>query len=139
MTRKNSLIQAKDALLSAQRVLILSHQNPDGDAIGSSLALASGLAALEKTCDIVNTDGVPMNLTWLPLAERVLLQPDSATPYDVAVYLDCGSPGRIGFPPLCGARSPLSIRGKKTNKPSAAVVAVVAVVAASLSIPGSPR
>lgn len=97
MTRKSRVAEVRRALAGGERFLIVSHQNPDGDAIGSSLALAAGLGAVGKQCDIVNADGVPMNLTWLPLAERVHLHPEEGTTYDAVVLLDCGAPSRTGF------------------------------------------
>ena len=92
MNRKSRIAEVRRALVGARRLLVISHQNPDGDAIGSSLALASGLMALGKTCDVVNADGVPANLTWLPLAERVLLAPEEEAAYDTVVFVDCGNP-----------------------------------------------
>ncbi|MBE0617145.1 MAG: bifunctional oligoribonuclease/PAP phosphatase NrnA, partial [Proteobacteria bacterium] len=96
MARKTQIAEVRQALLSGHRFLLVSHQNPDGDAIGSCLALAAGLIALGKHCDILNADGVPMNLTWLPLAERVHLTPEGGV-YDRVVLLDCGSADRTGF------------------------------------------
>jgi phosphoesterase RecJ-like protein len=97
MARKNPIADVRSALLEGSRFLIVSHQNPDGDAIGSSLALASGLNALGKHCDILNVDGVPMNLSWLPLAEQVHLFPQDEGSYDSVVLLDCGTAERTGF------------------------------------------
>ncbi len=97
MTRKNRTTEVCQALRSGEHHLIVSHHNPDGDAIGSSLALAGGLMALGKSCEIVNRDGVPANLSWLPLAERVSLTPDRAGRCDTVILLDCGSLERTGF------------------------------------------
>ncbi len=97
MSRKTRVAEVRQALLSGQRFLIASHQNPDGDSIGSSLALAAGLTALGKECTVVSADGVPANLAWLPLAEQVLLAPAEGETFDVLVLLDCGSPDRTGF------------------------------------------
>lgn len=97
MDRTKATAEVCGALLSGERLLILSHHNPDGDAIGSSIALAAGLEALGKRCDIVNADGVPANLTWLPRAERVHLAPEEGAGYDRVVLLDCGSLERTGF------------------------------------------
>lgn len=97
MARKNPIADVRQALLSGRRFLLVSHQNPDGDAIGSCLALASGLSALGKHCDVLNADGVPANLAWLPLAERVHLTPDERVDYDRVVLLDCGTADRTGF------------------------------------------
>ncbi len=106
MNRKIRIAEVRRVLSAARRVLVLSHQNPDGDAIGSSLALASGILALGKSCDIVNVDGVPANLTWLPLAERVALAPEDPATYDTVVFVDCGTPQRPGvdLAPLADAR-----------------------------------
>ncbi|WP_084318933.1 DHH family phosphoesterase [Deferrisoma camini] len=105
MQRKTRIAEVRRALLPARRVLIVSHRNPDGDAMGSSLALLSGLLTLGKTCEVVNTDGVPANLVWLPLAERVGIAPERGD-YDTVVFLDCGNPDRPGvdLAPLRGAR-----------------------------------
>ncbi|MBI5440140.1 MAG: bifunctional oligoribonuclease/PAP phosphatase NrnA [Deltaproteobacteria bacterium] len=98
MSRKNQIAEVRKAIAEGDRFLLVSHQNPDGDAIGSSLALAASLESLGKECEIVNVDGVPATLTWLPLAERVQLQPAHRTGYDVVVLLDCGSQSRTGLP-----------------------------------------
>lgn len=97
MSRKRQIAEVRRALAEGDRFLVVSHQNPDGDAIGSSLALAASLESVGKTCEIVNIDGVPATLTWLPLAERVRLQPEAKGGYDAVVLLDCGSPLRTGF------------------------------------------
>ncbi|GAB4260690.1 MAG: bifunctional oligoribonuclease/PAP phosphatase NrnA [Deferrisomatales bacterium] len=97
MSRKSQISEVRRALLAGTRFLIVSHQNPDGDAVGSSLALAAGLTAVGKTCDIVNADGVPANLTWLPMAEQVQLLPGEDAAYDALILVDCGAPSRTGF------------------------------------------
>ena len=53
-------------LASASRVAVLTHANPDGDAIGSSLALAQALGKLGKDAKVVIPDGLPDFLRWLP-------------------------------------------------------------------------
>lgn len=50
----------------AKRVVILTHTNPDGDAIGSSLALALALRKLQIDASVVIPDGLPDFLRWLP-------------------------------------------------------------------------
>lgn len=97
MTRATRIAEVCEALVASHRLLLVSHHNPDGDAIGSSLALAAGLGSMGKECDVVNADGVPVNLTWLPLAERVHMHPQEGGTYDAVVLLDCGNPSRTGF------------------------------------------
>jgi bifunctional oligoribonuclease and PAP phosphatase NrnA len=53
------LEQIRDAILSRRRFLITSHARPDGDSIGSQLAMAFALQALGKEARIVNADRAP--------------------------------------------------------------------------------
>ncbi|MBI5574776.1 MAG: bifunctional oligoribonuclease/PAP phosphatase NrnA [Deltaproteobacteria bacterium] len=77
------------------RFLIACHENPEGDAIGSELALAMALRKMGKTATVLNADPVPGNLLFLPGAESVVRNEDGSS-YDVAVVVDCGSPERTG-------------------------------------------
>ena len=55
---------------SAEKIAVLTHTNPDGDAIGSSLALALALDKLGIDARVVIPDGLPDFLRWLPGIER---------------------------------------------------------------------
>ena len=77
------------------RFLIACHENPEGDAIGSELALALALRKMGKTVTVLNADPVPANLLFLPGADSVVRAEDGSR-YDVAVVVDCGSPDRTG-------------------------------------------
>ncbi len=55
---------------SANRVAVLTHTNPDGDAIGSSLALALALGKMGIDAQVVIPDGLPDFLRWLPGIDR---------------------------------------------------------------------
>lgn len=77
------------------RFLIACHENPEGDAIGSELALALALRKTGKTATILNSDSVPETLRFLPGTDTVRHDEDGSR-YEVAVILDCGSPERTG-------------------------------------------
>ena len=77
------------------RFLIACHENPEGDAIGSELALALALRKMGKTVTVLNADPVPGNLAFLPGADSVVREEDGSR-YDVAVVVDCGSSERTG-------------------------------------------
>ncbi len=77
------------------RFLISCHENPEGDAIGSQLALALALRKMGKTATVLNADPVPGNLAFLPGADSVVYHEDGSG-YEVAVVVDCGSPERTG-------------------------------------------
>ncbi|MBI5905632.1 MAG: bifunctional oligoribonuclease/PAP phosphatase NrnA [Deltaproteobacteria bacterium] len=82
-------------LREMDRFLIACHENPEGDAIGSELALALALRKMGKTAVVLNSDPVPGNLLFLPGADTVVFEEDGSK-YDVAVVVDCGSPDRTG-------------------------------------------
>ncbi|WP_395748297.1 bifunctional oligoribonuclease/PAP phosphatase NrnA [Prosthecobacter sp.] len=86
------------AMRSAQRIAIVAHVRPDGDAVGSVLGLALSLRALGKDVIAMLEDGVPSNLAFLPGTDTVL-QPDAATPplgIDLAIALDTATHERVG-------------------------------------------
>ena len=82
-------------LREKDRFLIACHENPEGDAIGSELALALALREMGKTATVLNSDPVPGNLLFLPGAGTVVFEEDGSK-YGVAVVVDCGSPERTG-------------------------------------------
>jgi bifunctional oligoribonuclease and PAP phosphatase NrnA len=83
------------ALREKDRFLVACHENPEGDAIGSELALALALRKMGKTATVLNADPVPGNLLFLPGADTVVFDEDGSK-YDVAIVVDCGSPERTG-------------------------------------------
>jgi len=86
----NNVIQEHDSFV------ILSHIRPDGDAIGSTVALGSTLEAMGKTVFYINEDGVPESLAFLPGADRVKIPSDEILDVDVAVAVDCANKPRLG-------------------------------------------
>ncbi len=60
----------KEWISSSSRVAVLTHTNPDGDAIGSSLALALALSQQGIDAQVIIPDGLPDFLRWLPGIER---------------------------------------------------------------------
>jgi len=66
MLDRNTVETLGDWIGKAERIAILTHTNPDGDAIGSSLALALALNKLGIDSQVVIPDGLPDFLRWLP-------------------------------------------------------------------------
>lgn len=70
-------IQAVKALLSQpQDIVILSHRNPDGDAVGSSLGLLHYLRKLGHRVNIIVPSDYPDFLSWLPAAGEIVVFDD---------------------------------------------------------------
>jgi phosphoesterase RecJ-like protein len=83
----------KQRLQAASRVLITSHLRPDGDAVGSSLALALALLDLGKSVQVVLSDGLPVTFSHLPGTDLVCRAADGD--FDLVVCLDCSDKKRI--------------------------------------------
>jgi bifunctional oligoribonuclease and PAP phosphatase NrnA len=79
-----------------QRFAILSHVRPDGDALGSQLALALSLEQLGKDIRVWNEDGMLEKYSFLPRAELLTKPPSTPTDFDVAVALDTAIQNRLG-------------------------------------------
>jgi phosphoesterase RecJ-like protein len=74
------------------RFLLTSHSRPDGDAIGSVLALAEILQQLGRHVDIILADAVPVTYSTLPNLDRI--DPNPNTP---AILLECDGIARTGL------------------------------------------
>ena len=83
-------------LKTSRRVLVVSHAHPDGDALGSLIAMGLSLEAMNKTVTIYNESPIPAVYRFLPSIDRVVQQLPSTRAYDTAVVLDCGDLNRIG-------------------------------------------
>ena len=66
------LSQLRDIVAGAERVLVLGHTNPDGDAIGSTLTWAEYMRQQGKEATVVVPDMFPDYLQWLPNTEKVV-------------------------------------------------------------------
>jgi phosphoesterase RecJ-like protein len=90
------MLKKINELISAGRsFLITTHESPDGDAIGSSLALANYLAEIGKDVTVHTCDPVPEIYRFLPMADAVTSTlPDRD--YDLCFVLDVGEFKRAG-------------------------------------------
>jgi phosphoesterase RecJ-like protein len=79
-----------------QHFAILSHVRPDGDALGSQLALALSLQQLGKDVRVWNEDGMLEKYSFLPRAELLTKPPVTADNVDVAIALDTAIQNRLG-------------------------------------------
>lgn len=86
---------------SGYRILLTCHRNPDGDAVGSELALAELADRLGVESAIVNRDQTPANLGSLPGIERIqvadTLPADFPGSFDLVVTVECPKLERTGF------------------------------------------
>src|SRR5215210_4809213 len=108
-TTASDLTAVVDAIRGHDRFVLTTHENPDGDALGSLLAAKLGLDQLGKdTVMVLHGDApLPGEYAFMPLAELRRRWPDDVAER-VLVALDCANESRIADPEVLG-RVPLSI------------------------------
>ena len=84
--------------MAADSFVVMSHPNPDGDAVGSTLGIYYLLRALGKDkVACVNDDTVPGAFQWLPGAKQIAASASGASrAFDVAVVVDVSDRDRLG-------------------------------------------
>ena len=96
-TMKNAeLTEIVEAIRARQRFVISSHSRPDGDSIGSSLAMAFALRAMGKEANVVHSDPAPGPLMQFPGVRDIQVMPQVGNHYDAAIVMECGDLGRTG-------------------------------------------
>ena len=81
---------------NAENILLASHIHPDGDAIGSLVALGLSLKKIGKKVTMFNECPVPKVYRFIKGVEEITMQVKDFTHYDMAVILDCADLVRIG-------------------------------------------
>ena len=82
-------------IASARRIVLLAHENPDPDALGSALGLAHALEPLGKSCVVACADPPPPTFDFIPGIERVVSELPSED-FDLVIALDAGELTRYG-------------------------------------------
>ena len=113
------------SIKKGKRFLIVSHENPDGDAIGSMLGLGLALKSMGKEAVFYNKDGTPTVLQFLPGSDGVKKSLEFAGEgFDATFIVDCTDTSRVGkdFEVFAGSATggtKIIIDHHQTNKPSA--------------------
>ena len=92
----NILQDISKVILDSKKIGITYHVSPDGDAVGSALALLNGLRTLKKDAYLISKDIISENLQFLKGANEAtgnLITPVDNT--SIVVVLDCGNYERI--------------------------------------------
>lgn len=89
MTLDEILVEIKNA----ENIVIMAHEAPDGDAIGSSLAMCLATRNMGKNSYVLMKD-IPENFSYLPGREFVITESEIET-FDLAIVLDCPNIKRV--------------------------------------------
>lgn len=99
----NPKIEIRDAILARRRFLITSHARPDGDSIGSQLAMAYALEALGKDVRLVNADPAPLHYMEFPGLDRIeIARSVERSDVDAVIVMESGDLKRTGVDGLEG-------------------------------------
>jgi phosphoesterase RecJ-like protein len=96
MPNDAALDQIAASISSRQRFVLSSHARPDGDSIGSQMAMAYALRALGKEVVIVNKDQAPPPIMTFPGVSDIVIADRVTEAYDAAIIMECGELSRTG-------------------------------------------
>lgn len=86
-----------EAILQRQRFVITSHARPDGDAIGSQVAMAFALRQLGKDVQMVDADPAPPQFDVFPGVGDIHVSTTVQGQFDAAIVMECGDLSRTGI------------------------------------------
>jgi phosphoesterase RecJ-like protein len=98
-TTNADIARIADAIRARRRFVISSHARPDGDSIGSSVAMAYALRAMGKDAVVVHADKPPGPLLQFPGVPEIRIAPEipqELADYDAAIVMECGDLARTG-------------------------------------------
>ena len=88
-----TLDEIKKEIIKADKIVILSHESPDGDAVASSLSVKHAVAKLGKEADVIIPE-FPKDFEFLPKADEIKVESDIEN-YDLAIAVDCADLKRL--------------------------------------------
>ncbi len=91
-----TLAEIAGVLTTKSRFVVMSHQRPDADALGCTLAMTLCLRQLGKEVTAWNEDGMPEKFRYLPHADLVQRPPAAPQDFDIAIVLDNAVKVRAG-------------------------------------------
>ena len=96
MTDSSARARIAGEIRSRQRFVLSSHARPDGDAIGSQLAMAFALRHLGKEVRVVNRDAPPEPMRVFPGVAGIEVAGRVEDPGDAVIVMECGDLARTG-------------------------------------------
>lgn len=124
---------AASAIQSAERILVVTHLRPDGDAMGSSLGLGLALRQMGKDVTIAVDLGTPEFFSWMPSSDTILPELTSGS-WDLMISTDASDEERSGDVGIYGranSKTVINIDHHRTNTYFGDIHLVVDVPSAS--------
>ncbi|MFQ5401000.1 MAG: bifunctional oligoribonuclease/PAP phosphatase NrnA [Anaerolineae bacterium] len=86
----------REAIDKAERILVITHVGPDGDALGSLTAVGIALTQQGKEVTLICDDFLPHRFDFLPMWDRIRRTPEDCARHDLIIVVDCGDELRMG-------------------------------------------
>ena len=90
------IAEIREAILQRQCFVLTSHARPDGDAIGSQVAMALALRQLGKSASLVDADPAPPQFQTFPVVRDIEVSTTVHGHFDAAIVMECGDLSRTG-------------------------------------------
>ncbi|MGE3508998.1 MAG: bifunctional oligoribonuclease/PAP phosphatase NrnA [Vicinamibacterales bacterium] len=90
------MLQIVEAIRARHRFVLSSHSRPDGDSIGSQLAMAYALRALGKETHVVNKDPASAAILQFPGVPSIEIADTARGEFDAAIIMECSDLARTG-------------------------------------------
>ncbi|KKR14868.1 MAG: MgpA protein [Candidatus Falkowbacteria bacterium GW2011_GWA2_39_24] len=103
------LRQIYKTILQSQRILLVTHQNPDGDALACLSIMVEVLTDLQKDHVAYCCDKPSNSLLFLPHMEKITCELNDLASFDLIISLDCGSLSRTKLAEIISQRNPQQI------------------------------
>src|SRR3972149_7796636 len=89
-----------DVIKELKNILIIPHINPDGDTLGSALALFFAFKKINKNATVISPDLIPKMLRFLPGVDSIIINPEikdeEYNDFDALITVECPNLERIG-------------------------------------------
>ena len=92
-----NLNEIAEKILQTDRIAVVTHASPDGDAVGSTLGITLALRELGKDVVVLSKEPAPLNLSFLPLYEEYGLEATLRADRELLLALDCGNKERLSM------------------------------------------
>src|SRR3954447_6586337 len=96
MTTTPDVTRIVEAIRARRRFVLSSHSRPDGDSIGSQLAMAFALREMRKEVTIVNADPATAPLMAFPGVADIKIAAAVEGDFDATIVMECGDLKRTG-------------------------------------------
>lgn len=89
--------QIVELVAKSNKILVLTHINPDGDALGSAIALSLALKKLDKNVTLVCQDAVPNILNFLPNTDQIQLDIQNQRDFIISINTNKVKVDKLGY------------------------------------------